>query len=107
MRALKALVKLQALVRGHLVRKQTADILRRMQALLRAQARARAGRALVSEYPHLSFKASHFNYRVSKIFFFHPRLVEFEVIAMYDKKLKTLTTLSFRLGKVYIYTIQM
>ncbi|CAA2957336.1 IQ-DOMAIN 14-like [Olea europaea subsp. europaea] len=63
LRALKALVKLQALVRGHLVRKQTADILRRMQALLRAQARARAGRALVSEYPHLSFKASHFNYR--------------------------------------------
>lgn len=63
LRALKALVKLQALVRGHLVRKQTADILRRMQALLRAQARARAGRALISEYPHLSLKSSHFNYR--------------------------------------------
>ncbi|CAA3005613.1 IQ-DOMAIN 14 [Olea europaea subsp. europaea] len=63
LRALKALVKLQALVRGKLVRKQTADIMRRMQALLRAQARAMAVRALISKSPQSSEKTSHFNYR--------------------------------------------
>ncbi|KAL2517038.1 IQ-domain 22 [Abeliophyllum distichum] len=63
LRALKALVKLQALARGHLVRKQTTDIVRRMQALLRAQVRARTGRAMISESQHSSMKSSHFNYR--------------------------------------------
>ncbi|GFQ01349.1 hypothetical protein PHJA_002278800 [Phtheirospermum japonicum] len=63
LRALKALVKLQALVRGHLVRKQTAYALRRLQALVRAQARARAGRVLNSESPQSSMKSSHFNYQ--------------------------------------------
>ncbi|XP_057978349.1 protein IQ-DOMAIN 22-like [Malania oleifera] len=62
LRALRALVKLQALVRGHIIRKQTADMLRRMQALLRAQARARAGRAHVSESPVSSSKSSQFQY---------------------------------------------
>ncbi|KAL6550033.1 IQ-domain [Orobanche minor] len=62
LRALKALVKLQALVRGHLVRKQTAYALRRLQALVRAQARARAGRVMNSESPHSSMKFSHFSY---------------------------------------------
>ncbi|KAI3453665.1 hypothetical protein Pfo_010328 [Paulownia fortunei] len=62
LRALKALVKLQALVRGHILRKQMADILRRMQALVRVQARARAGRVLISEAPHSSMNSSRFNH---------------------------------------------
>ncbi|XP_042464455.1 protein IQ-DOMAIN 19-like [Zingiber officinale] len=42
--ALRGLVKLQALVRGHLVRKQAATTLRCMEALIAAQERARAQR---------------------------------------------------------------
>ncbi|KAH7543228.1 hypothetical protein FEM48_Zijuj02G0162000 [Ziziphus jujuba var. spinosa] len=42
--ALRGLVKLQASVRGHLVRKQTTDILKRMHALMAIQVRARVQR---------------------------------------------------------------
>ncbi|KAL3626319.1 Protein of unknown function (DUF4005) [Castilleja foliolosa] len=47
--ALKGLVKLQALVRGHLVRKQATATLRCMQALVTVQSRALAQRLKLSE----------------------------------------------------------
>ncbi|CAL4909183.1 unnamed protein product [Urochloa decumbens] len=49
LRALKSLVKLQALVRGFLVRKQAATTLRRLQALMRLQAKTASSRKSVEQ----------------------------------------------------------
>ncbi|TYI70380.1 hypothetical protein E1A91_D08G217600v1 [Gossypium mustelinum] len=60
LRALKGLVKLQALVRGHIERKKTTEWLRRMQAFLQTEARARAGQTQISESSRISSKSSHY-----------------------------------------------
>ncbi|WOG85884.1 hypothetical protein DCAR_0105077 [Daucus carota subsp. sativus] len=62
LRALRGLVKLQALVRGHIVRKQIAGRLLQMQAALRARTRARALRAQIYEAPQSTIKPSHIHH---------------------------------------------
>lgn len=59
LRALKGLVRLQALVRGHAVRKQAAITLRCMQALVRVQARVRARRVRLALESETSQQNSH------------------------------------------------
>ncbi|GAA0152733.1 hypothetical protein LIER_11140 [Lithospermum erythrorhizon] len=49
LRALKGLVKIQAVVRGYLVRKQTSAMIKRMQALMSIQIRARIQRVHLNE----------------------------------------------------------
>ncbi|KAE8713264.1 Pseudouridine synthase family protein, putative isoform 1 [Hibiscus syriacus] len=55
--ALKGLVKLQALVRGHLVRKQTTATLRCMHALMSIQLQARVQRIRMASKPQLTPKS--------------------------------------------------
>ncbi|KAK4758551.1 hypothetical protein SAY87_019852 [Trapa incisa] len=62
LRALKGLVKIQALVRGHIERKRNARRVQQMKAVLRLQARARAERALASESSQSSSVSSHFHH---------------------------------------------
>uniref|UniRef100_A0A804LZK8 DUF4005 domain-containing protein n=1 Tax=Zea mays TaxID=4577 RepID=A0A804LZK8_MAIZE len=57
--ALRGLVKLQALVRGQLVRRQANATLRRMQALVDAQSRLRAQRARMLDADHATPPAAY------------------------------------------------
>ncbi|KAL9231041.1 hypothetical protein vseg_006312 [Gypsophila vaccaria] len=58
LRALKGVVKLQAVVRGHIMRRKTSETMRCMQALLRAQARASSLRTYLPHSPHSTSKSS-------------------------------------------------
>ncbi|XP_022719732.1 protein IQ-DOMAIN 14-like [Durio zibethinus] len=60
--ALRGLVKLQALVRGHLVRKQTTATLRSMHALMAIQVRARFQRIQMAEESQLAVKSQSSRY---------------------------------------------
>jgi hypothetical protein len=66
--ALRGLVKLQALVRGHQVRKQTAATLQRMHTLMTIQARTRCQRAQMARESQISVKSRSSRHRVSSPF---------------------------------------
>lgn len=63
MYALRGLVKLQALVRGHQVRKKTTATLRQMHALMAIQVRARFQRIQMAEESQLVVKSQSARYR--------------------------------------------
>ncbi|KAG7018735.1 Protein IQ-DOMAIN 14 [Cucurbita argyrosperma subsp. argyrosperma] len=63
--ALKGLVKLQAMVRGHLVRRRATETLRCMQALVTAQARARTQRIKMAEDSQPTAHSWHSSHRKS------------------------------------------
>ncbi|KAE9455394.1 hypothetical protein C3L33_12710, partial [Rhododendron williamsianum] len=56
LRALKGLVKVQALVRGYLVRRRTTATLRCIQSLVTAQARARAQRIIMADESNSNYR---------------------------------------------------
>ncbi|GMH17640.1 hypothetical protein Nepgr_019481 [Nepenthes gracilis] len=66
LKALKGLVKLQAHVRGYLVRKQAAATLRSMQALIRAQASARSQRASRSLNDGIGLRTRHWQQKTMR-----------------------------------------
>ncbi|XVF42158.1 hypothetical protein PTKIN_Ptkin01aG0337400 [Pterospermum kingtungense] len=87
LRALRGLVKLQALVRGHLVRKQTTDTLRRMHALMAIQVRARFQRIQMAEEPQLATKSQSSRYgRFSQEMGFMRAQREAVDIDLYEKR---------------------
>lgn len=77
LRALKGLVKLQAVVRGYFVRKQAAATLHSMQALIRVQAIVRARKTRGFTDNNGSFQAQ-----------FHACKAEVSSIILYVSRLK-------------------
>ncbi|KAI5587544.1 hypothetical protein BDE02_05G040300 [Populus trichocarpa] len=69
--ALRGLVKLQALVRGHQVRKQTAATLQRMHTLMTIQARTRCQRAQMARESQISVKSRSSRHREAVDVNFH------------------------------------
>ncbi|KAI4302991.1 hypothetical protein MLD38_038673 [Melastoma candidum] len=80
--ALKSLVKIQALVRGFLVRKQTTAAMRSMHALMNIQVRARAHRVLMADHLNIALSEHLLAHRKSSVELDHRKL--------YKERLETL-----------------